>query len=147
EALRYAKLGRAVLPLHVPSKDGDCSCGKADCKDDGKHPRTWHGVNDATTDELTIREWLKRWPGANIGIATGAVSGIFVIDEDRRNGGDKELQKLETIHGPLPEGPLSLTGDGRHFIFKHPGFPVNVSKIAPGLDIRGDGGYIVAPCS
>src|SRR5947209_1521983 len=105
EALRYAKLGLAVLPLHVPTKGGNCSCGKADCKDIGKHPRTQHGVNDATTDELTIREWWKRWPGANIGIATGAVSGIFVVDEDRRHSGDKTLLQLEQSHGPLPEGP------------------------------------------
>src|SRR6266700_2778202 len=75
-ALTYAqKHGWAVLPIHTP-RGGQCSCGNPTCTSVGKHPRTPHGVKDATTDEATIRDWWTRWPDANIGIATGADSGL-----------------------------------------------------------------------
>ncbi len=68
-ALDYASRGWPVLPLHTARSHARCSCGRADCSSPGKHPRTEHGVKDATTDENTIRSWWKEHPTANVGIA------------------------------------------------------------------------------
>ena len=75
-ALSYARRGWAVIPLHTPI-DGQCCCGSNSCPSAGKHPRTAHGVRDATTDEATIATWWKRWPDANVGIACGEGRGVI----------------------------------------------------------------------
>ena len=85
-ALAYAKEGLPVFPLHNPA-DGGCSCGKAGCSDVGKHSRTRHGFNDATTDPNTINEWWDESPEANIGIPTGLPTGLMVVDVDADKGG------------------------------------------------------------
>ena len=100
-ALEYASRGWPVFPVHVPA-GGGCSCGNPGCEHVGKHPRTQHGLLDATTDEATIRQWWTDWPDANIGFATGAASGIVVLDIDPRHGGDKTLAGWERQHGLLP---------------------------------------------
>lgn len=147
-ALAYAKRGWHVLPLHTPTVLG-CSCGRSGCRNIGKHPRTLHGVRDATTDAATIQMWWNKWPDANIGIATGSVSGVAVFDVDPRHNGLESLQHLEEQHGSLPTGPLVQSGgDGYHYYFLAPDFKVrNTVGIADGIDVRGDGGYIVAPPS
>jgi hypothetical protein len=146
-ALEYAQRGWPVLPLHTPDERGRCSCRKGDCKSVGKHPRTMNGLKDATTDEATISRWWGMWPDANIGIRTGAESGIVVLDVDPRNSGNKSLAALELNNGELPETLASNTGgDGRHILFVRP--DAELSKSAgEGLDIKGEGGYIVAPPS
>jgi len=104
----------------------------------------------ATTDLQTITGWWDTQPGANIGIACGARSGIIVLDVDPAHGGDESLAHLLAEHGELPITPLAHTGGGgRHYLFAHPGVEVRNSAglLGPGLDIRGDGGYIVAPGS
>ena len=78
-----------VLVLHTPDSEGRCSCGKVDCPNPGKHPRFHpedlaHGAHSATLDPDVIARWSERWPDANIGIATGEESGIFVLDCDRK---------------------------------------------------------------
>lgn len=150
-ALKYASRGWHVLPLHWP-QDEKCSCGNPGCgNNSAKHPLTKNGLNDATTDPKIIREWLAKWPEANIGIRTGAISGFVVLDIDPRHAGDESLIKLETKHGKLPDTIESLTGGGgRHIFFQHPGgdFPNRARAFGlAGIDIRGDGGYIVAPPS
>lgn len=126
-AILYAEHGWAVLPL-APSE---------------KTPLTSHGFKDATTDAAAIREWWAKWPGANVGIATGALSGLVVLDVDPRNNGDVSLLDLpHTIQG--------LTGGGgAHYLFAHPGgiVPCSTGVLGPGLDIKADGGYVVAPPS
>lgn len=148
-ALRYAERGIRVLPLHTPQGNG-CSCGKPDCPSPGKHPRTPNGVKDATTDPDAIRHWWTKWPDANIGLATGAESDIVVVDAD----GDAGLESLQTLRllYDLNRVPEVLTGSGgRHLYFRHPGGTfknrVKFSSAYPGLDTRGDGGYVVAPPS
>ena len=150
-ALDYAARGWHVFPLQAPKPGAGCSCGKRDCKSVGKHPRTQHGLKDATTDESTIRAWWRKWPDANVGIATGADSMLVVLDVDPEKGGDESLADLEKAHGPLPGTVRGLTGGGgTHLYYQHPGsihVKTSASELAPGLDIRGDGGYVVGPPS
>lgn len=148
-ALALAASGLAVLPCHV-SEDGACSCGRQDCPSPGKHPRTRHGLHDASTDVRTLRGWWARWPGANVALRTGATpsGGVVVVDVDPRHGGEASLARLLRCHGALPETAEAATGGGgRHLYFAHPGVAVANSAgscLGPGLDVRGDGGYVLA---
>ena len=113
------------------------------CKPRGKEPLTPHGFKDATTDAAQIGEWWDRWPQANIAMPTGAASGLLVIDVDPRNGGDDSLDDLRAKYGLFPDTAEQMTGGGgRHVIFRHPGVSVP-KELAPGIDLKGDGGYIV----
>ncbi len=148
-ALAYAASGWPVFPCHAPAAGG-CTCGLPACVSPAKHPRTEHGFLDATREEARIREWWTRWPAANVAIATGARSDLLVLDVDPRHGGDETLREMERRHGPLPPTPEVLTGGGgRHLYFQHPATKVASSAGAagPGLDIKADGGYVVAPGS
>lgn len=144
-ALTYARFGWAVLPLHSINKDGRCTCGRSECPSPGKHPLTAHGVADASKDPTVIARWWRQWPWANIGIATGAASGFFALDVDGEEG-QESLRDLEASHGGLPDTVEALTGGGgRHIFFRYPGSGIgNKVGLAPGLDVRGDGGYICA---
>ena len=144
-ALKYAKLGLHVIPLHAIA-DGHCSCGSGvDCQRSGKHPRTSNGIKDATADRRTIKAWWNRWPDANIGIATGRSSDMFVIDVDG-DVGKASLERLQTEHGRLRKTVMVRTGRGRHRYFRCDGARVGnyVGKLGKGIDVRGDGGYVVA---
>ena len=147
-ALYYARLGWPVFPLYWVDA-GECSCSNPACSNVGKHPLTKHGVKDATVDVQIIRVWWGEYPDANIGIATGAASGIVVLDIDTQHGGEKSLSELEKNNGPLPDGPRVRTGGGgQHLYFKHSGGPVrNKVALCQGIDVRGDGGYVVGPGS
>jgi putative DNA primase/helicase len=144
-ALDYSARGWAVLPLHTPQPGGGCSCGRDNCAHPGKHPRTRNGLLDATTDSETIRQWWQRWPDANVGIACGP-SGLVVIDIDPRNGGDESLRALEDQFGHLPLTIEAISGGGgRHIFFANPpGVQVHCQKLARGIDVKADGGYVVA---
>src|SRR5262245_24496348 len=109
-----------------------------------------NGKDGATTDEATIREWWRLWPKANIGGITGPKSGRWALDVDPRNGGDKTLAALLAEHGDLPRTQKQRTGGGGdHHIFEWPdNFTGKLAaSIGRGLDIKGDGGYIVLPPS
>ena len=112
-ALKDARLGLHVIPLHTIA-GGRCSCGSGlDCAHPGKHPRTPNGVKDATTDRRTIKGWWNKWPEANIGIATGRLSNLFIIDVDG-DVGKSSLEQLQAEHGRLPKTVTVRTGKGRH---------------------------------
>jgi Bifunctional DNA primase/polymerase, N-terminal/Primase C terminal 1 (PriCT-1) len=149
--ISYAGWGMGIFPLHYII-DGACSCGDPKCTNQGKHPHgrlAPQGCKSATRDPAKIERTFKRTP-YNIAIATGAGSGIVVLDVDPRHGGDKSLSDLARQHGALPHTPTVLTGGGGwHLYFRHPGgiVPNSSGTIADGLDIRGDGGYVVAPPS
>lgn len=154
-ATQYLRLGLAVLPLHHPVQHNGrlrCSCGKQDCTSPAKHPfarLVANGLLDASKDPSVVDRWFRE-AKLNLGIATGAASGIIVLDIDPRHGGDDALRALEQQHEMLPPTWRFLTGGGgEHILFRHPGgvVPNSASKLGPGLDVRGDGGYIVAPPS
>ena len=100
-ALQYARIRWRVFPVHAVC-DGICTCGKSDCSKPGKHPRTEHGFKDASVEEAKIRAWWTRWPDANVGIVTGEIAGIVVIDIDPRNGGNDSFAVLEKNYGAFP---------------------------------------------
>jgi Bifunctional DNA primase/polymerase, N-terminal len=133
-ALAYADAGLFVFPLKRRSKV----------------PATIDGFKSATRDHGQIREWWRLWPEANIGIRTGRESGLVVLDVDVQHGGAATLKALEAEHGALPDTARTLTGGGgNHYLFAHPGSEIRNSSgtLGPGLDVRADSGYIVAPPS
>ena len=145
----YASRGWPVLPLH-DVEGGRCSCGEANCRSPGKHPRSQHGVKDASNDVQQINDWWGRWPGANVGIATGAVSNLVVVDIDPRNGGNESYAQLKLdLPGVFTELVKVRSGSGgTHLYFQHPGGHVPCrANVRPGIDVKADGGYIVAPPS
>jgi len=109
-ALGYARRGLSVFPC-VPGQ---------------KVPATKHGFKDATLNPQTIESWWRSWGECNIGVATGEISGILVLDIDtKKKDGEKELRQLEAQHGELPATVESVTpGGGRHIFFRWPGWPV-----------------------
>lgn len=138
-----------VFPCWWPI-DGHCACGDLQCESPAKHPlgaAVPHGFRDATTNTARIRRWWRRWPTANVAIATGRVSRIFVLDVDAHRAGDDTLVTLERQFGALPPTVTVQTPQGgRHYYFTMP--PVAVlcrSDVLPGIDLRGDGGYVLAP--
>ncbi len=150
-ALKYAGRGWAVFPLHWMKKSptsNRCSCGK-ECASPGKHPITGAGFKDASTDPEVIRRWWDENPAANIGIATGAVSGLFVVDIDPDKGGVESIRELFEAYGVAETLEVSTGGLGTHLYFAHNGTTLknSASKLGPGIDTRGDGGYVVAPPS
>lgn len=133
-AQRYLARGWSVLPLRA----GD------------KRPLiAWEQLQNARPTAEQVADWFRRWPSANIGIVTGEISNLIVLDIDPKHGGDTSLERLERRFGPLPETiEVATGGGGRHLYFAHPGGMIrNRTGMAQGIDLRGDGGYIVAPPS
>jgi len=135
-ALHYARDGWFVFPLF----------GKAPLKGSNGH-------RDATKDVEQIQAWWKTYPRANIGLATGSLSGLIVLDVDPRHGGHQSFQALEKRYGMVPETRISRTAHGGlHRFYQHPrdgkSYPNAVEfEGLPGIDVRGDGGYVVLPPS
>lgn len=136
-ALHYAEMGLAVFPLV--------------CRD--KVPAVVGGCKVATTERTTIERWWDKNPQYNIGIATGnKSSGLVVIDldVDKNKGidGYDVLRDWQNKHGKLPETWQSITGrGGYHYFYKDAIVHSNRVGLYEGVDIRGEGGYIVAPPS
>lgn len=136
-AIDYIKRGLAVFPL----------------EEKGKRPKTRNGFKDATTDAAQVKAWWQQWPNANIGIATGKRSGgIFVIDldidEDKGIDGYHTLEDWQRENGKFPETWTAITGRGGYHLYFHSNSGIkNRAGIIDGVDVRGDGGYVVAPPS
>ncbi len=136
----------AVFPVHWIREDGLCSCGRDSCRSAGKHPLTPDGFKSATKNLGRIGAWWQKAPQANIGIATGRYSGIIVLDVDPRHGGFDSL-----AHYSLPVTMKAKTGGGgEHYYFrcaKDLEIRNSAGKLGAGLDVRGEGGYVLAPPS
>lgn len=148
-ALDYTSQGWRVLPLHEP-RAGGCTCREgAECSSAGKHPRvTWPADQVVTVEQ--VRNWWRQWPRANVGIVTGEVSNLLVLDVDPDHGGWGSLEMLAGRYGELRSGPQVITGSGGlHIYYRHPGVRIGPSagKLGAGLDIRADRGLVVAPPS
>jgi len=152
-AFQLAEAGMHVFPLNWIA-NGRCTCGKRDCgKSSGKHAFAKlapHGLKDATADLDQVWAWWSDYPSANIGLPTGSINGIIVLDEDGPEGA-ASVAALEAANAPLPPTLTSQTGrdGGRHRLFAYAGTEIKNSagKLGVGLDVRGEGGCIVAPPS
>lgn len=146
-ALLYATVyGLKVFPVHDVSV-GICSCPKgSSCKEGGKHPRISAWQSNASKSKSQIERWWKSWPEANIGVPTGQTNGLFVIDIDDAEG----QSKLEELIGELPT-PTTFSARGMpHYWFPFPeGADITNrrGKVPSGIDVRGNGGFIIAPPS
>jgi Bifunctional DNA primase/polymerase, N-terminal len=132
-ALTYARRSIPVFP----------------CEPGGKRPLTYNGFWDATTDLRRVNAWWVRWSSANVAVPLGEKSGLLVLDVDSRAGGSETLAKLEWANGPLPRTARSCSGGGgMHIFFRYPEVEEvrnSAGLLGPGLDVRGEGGYVVVP--
>jgi hypothetical protein len=124
-ALRYLSLGFVPIPIRKGSK---------------KPLVEWAEFQSRRPSESEVRAWFSEWPDANVAIVTGQISGIIALDLEAG---------AELGERPIPPTPMQLTGGGgKHYLFRHPGFPIaNAVRILDKVDVRGDGGYIVVPPS
>src|SRR5438270_6315968 len=130
-ALGYISAGLAVFPLNPRAKA----------------PATPDGFKSATKNAGRVHALLATKPRHNVAIATGKGSGVIVLDVDGDDG-LASMRELVAQYGALPKTPTVSTGKGMHLYFRHPGTAIkNAVALRPGLDIRGDGGYVVAPPS
>ena len=133
-ALAYAGLGWSVIPIEPRG---------------GRPLVAWLGLQHRVAGPSEIDAWFRRWPDANVGVVTGSRSGLVVLEVDARHGGLDSLAQAVAEHGVLPRGPELVTaGGGLHFYFRHPGLALhNRVGLRPGIDLRADGGCVVAPPS
>ena len=125
-------------------QNGYCECGDRECRRPGKHPRTANGLKDASTDCGQIKEWWRQHPLSNIGITTGPLSGLIVIDVDGKEGKRSWKRLLEQCDCGSIDTLTAITGAGKHYYFgckEH--IQNSVGKFGVGLDVRADGGYVV----
>lgn len=127
-ALYYRRRGWSIFPASVKNRE--------------KRPLVaWKKYQITPASEDMIRQWWARWPTAGIGLATGKVSGLVVADIDGE-AGEAFLKGKD-----LPITPSVKTRRGHHLYYKHPGFPVKNLVTGHGLDVRGDGGFVMLPPS
>lgn len=116
----------------------------------GKQPLVrWQPFQTRLPTPDEVEEWYRDWPDAGVGIVTGALSGLAVLDVDPRHGGDESLSALEGQYELLPYTIEAATGGGgRHLYFAYPGGHLrNRTALAPGIDLRAEGGLVIAPPS
>jgi putative DNA primase/helicase len=145
-ALMYARQGVPVFPLHGV-RSGRCTCGTFCGEAAGKHPQIAGSFRAASTNLPQIRRWWKQWPDANIGLVTGAASGLVVLHVVGIEG-FLTLQSLVARYGALPQTATMQTPLGSSFYFKVPkGFEPLACTLRDGIEFSADAGYAVAPPS
>lgn len=142
----YCKVKELATVVVHSWRGGRCTCGNADCDRPAKHPYA-----KSLKLEAKVHDDIDKFLGYNIGILTGSINGFFGVDIDPRHGGDKSLELLEAKYGVLPiTFSYKSGGGGTHYWFRLPPdvlIPNSVSRIAPGIDIRGEGGFLIGPGS
>lgn len=132
-ALWYAAQGWPVFPCNVD-----------------KSPKLREWGKKASTEPKTIESWWNEWPDASIGCPTGPRSGFWAFDIDLP-AGPSSLAGFEAQHGKLPDTRSQTTGGGgTHYLFQWPerqDIRNSAGQLAPGIDVRGNGGYIILPPS
>lgn len=146
----YQSLGLPVLPIHgIVERDGvlGCACGKAGCTSPGKHPLPRDGVRSRSHDAKVAEKWWTDTPGASIAIATGP--HLAIVDVDPAKGGLASLEQMREALGVALDTPwvVSTGGGGLHLGFRGDAGVRNQVGLLPGIDVRGEGGYVVAPPS
>ncbi|MFI6737452.1 bifunctional DNA primase/polymerase [Nonomuraea sp. NPDC050451] len=145
-ALYYTRiLELRIFPLHDVAQ-GHCSCDEGtNCTRPGKHPRIADWQKEASKRQTKVARWWERWPDANVGVLTGRANGLLVIDIDPQNGGWLSYQDALAGHLPSTYSPIT-GGGGQHIWLRYPtGKQItNRNNFPRGLDVRGDGGFVVA---
>ena len=125
QALSLREIGWSIIPIGS----------------DKKPLVKWEDYQKRIASIKEVEEWFEQWPNANIGVVTGSISKLIVVDVDPRHGGTNELFKDYNT-------PCSQTGGGGwHYYFTSDTFITNRAGVTPGIDIRGEGGYVIAPPS
>jgi len=140
-ALGYLDRGWSVIPCHVPV-DGGCSCGRATCNWPGKHPRvSWRQYSERLPTRKEVLAWFSdEFFSSNVGVVTGRVSGLAVVDVDRSKAAYEALglpRTLEAVTG----------GGGRHYYYSLDAPMPSRIGLVKGIDLKADGGFVVAPPS
>ena len=141
-AQEYAANGLQVFPL-FGIKDGRCECGNLNCSSPGKHPRIKGGLTSATGNTTEISMLWSKWPDSNIGVNT---QNLVVIDVD----GEEGRSSAQSIGLSEVRTPTVTTGNGQHFYFRRTAECSQLktrSGVMPGIDLRTNGGYSIAPPS
>jgi Bifunctional DNA primase/polymerase, N-terminal len=134
-ALAYLDLGWSVIPAPVGAK---------------RSLVPWKRYQQTRPRPDEWKAWARRWPRANLAVITGRLSGVVVVDVDPGRGGAAGIAGLEREHGVLPSTAVVATpSDGYHLYYRHPGGRVanSAGLLAPGVDVRGDGGLALLPPS
>jgi len=130
-----------IIPIYGITKEGICQCGNSKCRSPGKHPKvSWKRFQETRVTDKHLKAWWRNNDEVtNVGIVTGALSNLVVVDEDKPEAASAlNLPKTLTV----------ITSKGRkHFYFKHPGFEVATGPLIPNVDLKGDGGFVVCPPS
>lgn len=145
-ALALARLGWRVFPLHTPATGNGCSCSDPACRNQGKHPRVRRGCHDATTQAAWIGRWWRQWPDANIGVATGPASGIWVLDLDL-DAAAAWWHEQRRQHPETPNTAVQRTGNGHHLVWQWPAtgnIRNSTGRLAERVDVRGRGASFTA---
>lgn len=132
-ALAYARLGWRVVPVSPNRKKPPLFAGYLD---------------EGTTNLEIVKNWWNIYPGANVGILTGSKSGLIVIDIDPRNGGDASWRRLLSEIGEVDTLSAKTPSGGMHFYFScKDRYTSQNSQLAPGVDVKAESAYVVAPPS
>ena len=148
-ALGLIEFGIRVSPAYTLLDDGSCSCRNPCCRRPAKHPHVVGLPQHGTADPDTARAWWRQHPDTGVVAWTGRCSTLWVIDVDSDRGGLQSLAQLQRHEGNLPLTRTTRTGGGGlHFYWSGllP-LPSGRDLIAPGVDVRGEGGYVIAPPS
>lgn len=148
-AADYVAKGWPVFPCRPAPEDVvDPSTGEITTQKE-KTPLTPRGLKDATTTSHIIKAWWgRKYPEAMVGIPTGEPIGAWVLDIDVQHDGHITLAALLDEHGDLPATlSASTPSGGTHYYFKHQAGVRNRGAVGEGVDVRGDGGYVISPGS
>lgn len=150
-ALSYAADGIPVFPCRPDYEIVPDSKGKP-VEKKPKSPLTQYGFKEATTTERIINRWWGDRPDALVGVPTGERSGFWVLDidiptDEHTEDGRPWLERMEAMHGALDTRVARTASGGRHFFWRHVNGVRNKASIAPGVDTRGEGGYVCMPGS
>ena len=147
--IELSDFGFKMFPTHSVSENL-CTCRKVNCKSPGKHPKlnNWKAI--ATDDKARLANLFKD-NNSNIGIVTGVKSNLVVIDVDPKNGGLDSYIELINKFGNIEKQTLvsNTSAGGYHVYFKYSGNIKcsNSTVFGPGIDVKGNGGYVIAPPS
>lgn len=147
-ALQFVAAGHPVFPCFEETVDEYDDRQGQYVERPEKSPRTSNGLKDATVNERIVKKWFdEKYPTALVGLPTGSALGAWVLDLDRHGERDGHiwLAEMEALHGPLPDtARVSTANSGTHLFFNHVEGVRNKAAIAPGVDCRGEAGYVIA---